>query len=672
MAPPNDPPRYRSAEREVTESIDLDAHEGASAIATPIPSSRRAPGPALRPESEGDLARGTGLPPQDLTKVSSPAARSRPPLPAETSKPRPQPRQTENPDDHVGQVLGTYRLAELIGRGGMGFVYRAEHTRLGREVALKLLRSDYSRRRDAVARFFQEARTVNRIRHRNIVDVTDFVELDDGQTFIIMELLRGTSLTRWAPQGFELARGLGVVIQICEGLAAAHSVGVIHRDLKPDNVVVVPMPDGSELVKLLDFGVAKLVNRDDEDLGLETAAGAVIGTPAFMSPEQAGGMPVDARADIYSVGAIMYEMFCGQPMFRGKSFGEYVRKHLSEHPPRPSSTRGGSGMDPRLEAAILRAIEKDPNRRFSSITELRETLVSLLGSLAPVAQLRTAFGVTDSQRSQRPSLSPSGPGVSSSAHPAIMPVPAGQASARMTPLPTVSTVPWWVWFAGGAVALGIGIGGALWVASRDSTTLPTAIPLAPVESPVNPAAATATVAPLSNIIEIRFESSPTAGVFSASTGTNLCFTPCSVTVDLRDGGSSQERTFVLKAPGHVDESIRVPLSGNRVTAPAITLRRLSEGPPPAPESRSDAIPAPPPAPPPATGTARSTTRSSSSLRRGNSLPMKTLTGDDTSASPRDTTAVSPVVKPPEKKSPPPDKKKIDRTDTIDPFRSNSP
>ena len=154
---------------------------------------------------------------------------------------------------------------------------------------------------------------------------------------------------------------------------------MVHRDLKPDNVIVVPMPDGGELVKLLDFGVAKLLNRDDEDVGFQTAAGSVIGTPAYMSPEQAGGMVIDARSDIYSLGAIMYELFTGQPMFRGRSFGEYVRKHLTEMPVPPHDTPGGAGIDPRLEALILRSLDKDPDLRFAHISELREALIHLLG-----------------------------------------------------------------------------------------------------------------------------------------------------------------------------------------------------------------------------------------------------------------------------------------------------
>jgi serine/threonine-protein kinase len=290
------------------------------------------------------------------------------------------PRATAKPQESVGRVLGNYRLLELIGRGGMGWVYRAEHIKLGREVALKLLRPEYSARRDSVGRFFQEARAVNRIRHRNIVDATDFIELDDGTTFIIMELLRGVSLTRLAqqPNALLLHRALGILIQICDALGAAHAVGIVHRDMKPDNVIVLDPGDGTDLVKLLDFGVAKLLHAHEQDLGWQTKAGAVIGTPAFMSPEQAGALKVDGRSDVYSIGAIMYEMFCGQPLFQAASFGDYVRKHLSERPIPPRQTPGGRNMSEALEAIILRCLEKRPEDRYQSAHALRDDLVRLL------------------------------------------------------------------------------------------------------------------------------------------------------------------------------------------------------------------------------------------------------------------------------------------------------
>ena len=265
-------------------------------------------------ESDPDLGVLVSPPPlavgtaeEERTKVESPGARATTRSPLDR---RPGHRRSRSIP--MRRSCGSTRCSVRIGcascsaRAAWATSTAPSTSKLGREVALKLLRGDYARRREAVNQFFQEAKTVNRVRHRNIVDVTDFIELDDGTTFIIMELLSGRSLGKWLASGVEQARVIAVLVQICEGLGAAHTVGVVHRDLKPDNVFVIPTSEGPELVKLLDFGVAKLVNRDDEDLGFQTQAGSVIGTPAYMSPEQAGSMVVDQRSDIYSLGAIMY------------------------------------------------------------------------------------------------------------------------------------------------------------------------------------------------------------------------------------------------------------------------------------------------------------------------------------------------------------------------------
>ncbi|HUS65917.1 MAG TPA: serine/threonine-protein kinase [Kofleriaceae bacterium] len=302
--------------------------------------------------------------------------------------------QTENPAQRIGQVLGSFKLVEVVGRGGMGCVYRAQHTKLGRDVALKLLREDYAERRDAVARFFQEAKAVNLIRHKNIVDIIDYVELEDGTVFIIMEFLAGHSLGRLmrAPGALSFARGLLILSQICDGLAAAHDVGIVHRDLKPDNIFVVKSAEGNDLVKILDFGVAKLIDKGPggEDL---TAAGSVIGTPAYMSPEQAGGLAVDARCDVYSLGAIMYEIFTRRTPFRAKTFGEYVRMHLSEIPVRPRLMPGGQDIDPRIDAIIMRCLDKSPSARYQSARDLKGDLIAILGTIdTGAAALAAASG----------------------------------------------------------------------------------------------------------------------------------------------------------------------------------------------------------------------------------------------------------------------------------------
>jgi serine/threonine-protein kinase len=258
----------------------------------------------------------------------------------------------------------------------MGCVYKAEHTKLGRKVALKLLRSEYAAKREAVHRFFNEARAVNDIGHANIVDITDYVELPGGETFFIMELLPGRDLgklIRNRPEPLPLQVAMEITLQVCDALQAAHSKSIIHRDLKPDNVFVTEHRKGVQ-VKLLDFGVAKLVGDAADESSLQTAAGSVLGTPAYMSPEQATGIPVDHRTDIYSLGAILYEMFTGRPLFRAKSFGEYVLKHMNEMPVPPRDLPGAPGIPLALEQVVLRCLEKNPDDRYPSIEALREDL----------------------------------------------------------------------------------------------------------------------------------------------------------------------------------------------------------------------------------------------------------------------------------------------------------
>ena len=589
--------------REATQSLEL----GPEAIAAASP----------------ELAFGTHN--RHGTRIETPSGRAR------TAPP---PSRPDDPDDYRGAVLGSYRVLELLGKGGMGYVYRAEHVKLGREVALKLLRSDYASRRDAVARFFQEARTVNRVRHRNIVDVTDFVELDDGTTYIIMELLTGTSLGTWARTGIDLPRALAVLVQICDGLGAAHQVGVVHRDLKPDNVIVVPTSDGAELVKLLDFGVAKLLNRDDEDVGFETAAGSVIGTPAYMSPEQAGGMVVDARSDIYSLGAIMYELFCGEPMFRGRSFGEYVRKHLTEVPTAPRHTPGGGAIDPALEAVILRCLEKDPDLRFAHILELRDALLAMLGHMdtAPPMIARPA-GV--SRPAMRAPLLPTGPALHQlpsarqsfnsaiSASSGLHVASSGHALAA-APRPSTSAAfshaagappgtPWWVWAIGGAAAVAIGVGAAVWYAGRRARVEPAhpvAVAPAPVATPT-PTAQPIEPAPApARFFEVRFDARPDGGVFADGHTTELCHTPCTLNIDLADGGPADRRSFVVQhagyQPGLITVDLTSPTREFRVELQPIApvAKRVEPAAKPRPTAKRPGKPrrepaaAEPPAPPP--------------------------------------------------------------------------
>ena len=616
-------------------------------------------------DSHPSLAVGTsGDAREERTKVESPSGRNHLPRPA--SRPPPTPRHPDDPEQRIDSVIGSYRLIELLGKGGMGYVYRAEHVKLGREVALKLLRADYARRRDAVLRFFQEAKTVNRVRHRNIVDVTDFVELDDGTTFIIMELLQGQSLGKWARSGVDLPRALAVLVQICDGLGAAHAVGVIHRDLKPDNVIVVPTSDGAELVKLLDFGVAKLLNRDDEDIGFQTAAGSVIGTPAYMSPEQAGGMAIDHRSDIYSLGAIMYELLAGQPMFRGRSFGEYVRKHLTELPPPVHQTQGGANVDPRLEALVMKCLAKAPEERFGHILELRDGLLHILGGgletvvsgIVPLPHSGSLVPVT-----LAPLPTPQAPMSThlSSVRPAY---------TQYTAMPEHEpAAPWWLWMVGGAFAVALGIGGAVWYVRHGEA--PPAAPEAarPAAAPVAvPTAAPIEAPPVHpQMIELRFDSLPNAGVYAEGHSAELCRTPCAFNINLADGEPTDHRHFVVRAEGYKDKTVDVDLAGSQRDF-NVTLDQLDAA---ATAAEPDDTAAPPPP-----------HRRRAGQRHGDrKLPHDDKTarpeddatlGDpaDRDASP-DKTATPPAptpTPPPADKPTPPAPGQIDPSDTLDPFR----
>lgn len=299
-----------------------------------------------------------------------------------------------------GTVLGSYRILRLLGEGGMGQVFEAEHTLLGRRVALKLLRPEYAVKRDAVRRFFQEARAVNTIGHKNIVDVTDFVELPTGETFIIMELLQGKDLgdlQRESPEPIPLHQAMRISLQICDALEAAHEKEIIHRDLKPDNIFVIDHM-ANLTVKLLDFGVAKLLRNEEGSDSYQTAVGAVIGTPAYMSPEQAAGIPVDNRSDIYSLGAILYELFTGHPVFRAKSFGEFVVKHMNHSPTLPRDLQNAPRIPAALEHVIMRCLEKDPHRRYQAVTELREDLARATATVETVIHAQEELARRPRQR----------------------------------------------------------------------------------------------------------------------------------------------------------------------------------------------------------------------------------------------------------------------------------
>jgi serine/threonine-protein kinase len=263
----------------------------------------------------------------------------------------------------VGQVLGRYRLTEKLGEGGMGVVFAGVHETLGRQVAVKLLRPEVGAHPNAVARFRQEAETVSRIGHPNIVSVYDFGQLADGSLYYVMERVRGESLAARIDRAPVMTAEelLSIFSQICRALAATHKLNIVHRDLKPENVVVGTNDDGRVFVKLLDFGIAKLCQIDDAQP--LTLAGTAMGTPNYMAPEQmASAHEVDARADLYSLGAMLYEIFAGEPPYGYGEPLEILTRGLSETVPPPSSV-SAQPIPPRVEAFIVRALARSPEDR---------------------------------------------------------------------------------------------------------------------------------------------------------------------------------------------------------------------------------------------------------------------------------------------------------------------
>ncbi len=278
--------------------------------------------------------------------------------------------------------LGSYALERLLGEGSMGQVFEARHVKLDRQVAIKMLRPERAHDAQLVHRFFQEARTVNRINHPHIVGIHDFVEDTDDEgrprAYCVMEYLEGATLTQLMQRGtIPLARIFRLVEQVTQALSAAHDAGVIHRDLKPDNIFVSTSETGEDFVRVLDFGVAKLMD-PDPDVGPEsTQDGAIIGTPKYMAPEQAASLDVNFRTDIYGVGTILYELLTGRPPFTGDTFGPLVASIITQpvEPPGPLALTG-EAIPPELESLVMQCLEKDPSLRPESMAELRKLLAT--------------------------------------------------------------------------------------------------------------------------------------------------------------------------------------------------------------------------------------------------------------------------------------------------------
>jgi serine/threonine-protein kinase len=404
-----------------------------------------------------------------------------------------------SPDPLIGRVINDrFRIVATIARGGMGKVYRAEQASLGREVALKVLNPNYSGDSDPEfhKRFFLEASITAKLTHPNTVSIFDYGRTDDGIYYIAMELLEGKTLHRAIREAapFDPARALHIARQICRSLREAHGLGVIHRDLKPANVFLVRHGDESDFVKVLDFGLVKNVQEKGEDL---TQTGLFMGSPKYMSPEQIRGERVDARADIYALGVILYEMLTGKVPFDRSNSVNILMAHVHEPPPPMRNANPNAVVPPAIEQVVMKCLEKEPAARFASMDELLLALKQAstesghdLGISRELSgQFRTsaitgpvpaltgdALARSASGSGPVPSVNPSG---TSAPHGVTVPPPSGDVAPR-SPLPLV--------IAGLslAVLLGVGLvalhggdpgaGGGRVATSTETETAPAATP----------------------------------------------------------------------------------------------------------------------------------------------------------------------------------------------------
>jgi serine/threonine-protein kinase len=468
----------------------------------------------------------------------------------------------------VNQTIGNYKVIKLLGEGGMGAVYLAEHPVIGRKVAIKVLHVSLARDADIVGRFFNEARAIHTIGHENIVEILDFGQTPDGQPYFIMEYLAGESMNDRVGRGPMPAAEVALIAdQICRALSAAHAKGIVHRDLKPHNVHIQIDEEGKPQVKLLDFGVAKILGATDTaGQSVKTRTGSLMGTPLYMSPEQCRGSgTLDHRTDIYSLGVMIYEMLAGRPPFTAEGVGELFAKHMLEEP--PPLLEFAPDTPPAMAAAVMRSLAKSLDERFATMEEFRSALVK--GAAGGPLTMRTAAvrqtnatvpkSATRTQAQQSTTLSSASSEIEDDLKP----------PRRRSGL------------AVGAVALvAAGVLGVVFLkrpSHVDSSTSP--VPPAPVPIPTPPPA------PEPAMVTIRMEATPVGThVFRASDDKDLGAVP----VELKVHKSTVHSEYVFRSDGYKPKALTVESNVDRTVHAA-----LEKEPPVAP-----AVPPPEPLPPP--------------------------------------------------------------------------
>ncbi len=475
-------------------------------------------------------------------------------------------------DPLLGSMVGgRYRVQELLGEGGMGQVYLAVHEAIEKRIALKILRPEYSRKADIVTRFQQEAISASRIKHPNVLDVFDFGQTATGCFFLAMEFLEGHDLADELDRTgrLEPGRALSLALQICKALAAAHGAGVVHRDLKPENVFLQTTPDGDEVIKIVDFGIAQL--RTNEEVAASpvkrrrlTRTGMIFGTPEYMAPEQAAGKKADLRVDVYALGVMLYEMVTGTVPFTGDTFMAVLSSHLHDPVPPPRQVCPDLLLSPELEALILRALAKHPEDRFASMPDLaaairatpecREVRTSVVPTqLAPHgAPLRVGPGALDAAVARTLAPDELVQGVS----------PNRLDSGGPVDIPTQSLWPWILGLGavltlgGGALALAFGFAplSSLTASAPQSptpappppsTVAPKPSTVAPQETPPPPSASTTTVAPTTGV-RLQVETIPPGAEVFLDDAQVCDRSPCEVRADQNEAVTLSARQGALQ------------------------------------------------------------------------------------------------------------------------------
>jgi serine/threonine protein kinase len=459
---------------------------------------------------------------------------------------------------NVGQTIGNYRITAKLGEGGMGVVYLAEHPVIGKKVAMKAIHPQLSRNAEVVSRFMTEAKSVNQIGHEHIVDISDFGNTPDGEFYFVMEFLQGQAMAERLKQDGHMPwrQALSIAAQVADALDASHQHGIIHRDLKPENIYLIPRGANKDFVKVLDFGLAKLT-QSDEKVTHKTRTGSLMGTPYYMAPEQCEGRTaIDYRADIYSLGVILFEMLTGKVPFGGEGYGEIIVKHITMPPP---SARELIPEIPRaVDLILLRALAKDRDLRFQSMADFQAAMLDPEGYAAKTPTLGAAsqaspgtaarasqpMSQSELQRAASP-LDRFGSGsvataqtiIGSSSHPSTFRHGVGEV---LDELPARRSGRKLLVLLAGAAALAAGAVVVVRATRGAAPPAPAAPPLAAERAPAS--------------VRVNFNSEPKgATVVRADTGSELGRTPLSIEVPYSDAAVE----FVLKEAGYENKVVSI-------------------------------------------------------------------------------------------------------------------